>query len=135
MKDDAIKLGLLPEDVQPEGAVSYLNRVYSKERIAANRDVFVERVTAYLQRRQSEESQNLIELKKQGDSGALDEARSTELAILEKRDLSKDLVDLKDEASQIADRIMSSPDGRLPYDSVDTPRGGRVVVPIFQQSL
>lgn len=125
LKDDAIKLGLLPEDVQPEGAVSYLNRVYSKERIAANRDVFVERVTAYLQRRQSEESQNLIELKKQGDSGALDEARSTELAILEKRDLSKDLVDLKDEASQIADRIMSSPDGRLPYDSVDTPRGGK----------
>lgn len=38
LKDEAIKLGLLPEDVKTLGAQSYLTRVYNRERIKAQRD-------------------------------------------------------------------------------------------------
>lgn len=40
LKDEAIKAELLPEDVSVETAESYLNRVYNKERIIAERDQF-----------------------------------------------------------------------------------------------
>jgi GNAT superfamily N-acetyltransferase len=38
LKDEAIEAKLLPEDVTPETAASYLNRVYNKDRIIAERD-------------------------------------------------------------------------------------------------
>lgn len=38
LKKEAIKLGLLPEDVATLGAESYLTRVYNRERIKAQRD-------------------------------------------------------------------------------------------------
>ena len=45
MKDEAVKLGLLPEDVDVATAESYLNRIWNKDKLAANSDEFV-RVTA-----------------------------------------------------------------------------------------
>ena len=44
MKDEAVKLGLLPEDVDVTTAESYLNRIWNKDKLAANSDEFV-RVT------------------------------------------------------------------------------------------
>ncbi|MBP2294715.1 hypothetical protein [Azospirillum rugosum] len=48
LKERAIETGLLPEDVKPETAVSYLTRVYSHERIKAERPQFVRTVTDWL---------------------------------------------------------------------------------------
>lgn len=40
LKDAAIKEGLLPEGVEPDTAVSYLSRLYNRERIVAREDEF-----------------------------------------------------------------------------------------------
>jgi hypothetical protein len=40
LKDRAVKAGLLPEDVEPGTAISYLSRLYSRERIIAREDEF-----------------------------------------------------------------------------------------------
>jgi GNAT superfamily N-acetyltransferase len=45
----AIELKLLPEDVTPETAASYLNRIYNKERIVAERTEFRDVITKWLQ--------------------------------------------------------------------------------------
>jgi hypothetical protein len=45
----AIELELLPEDVTPETAASYLNRIYNKERIVAERTEFRDVITKWLQ--------------------------------------------------------------------------------------
>jgi hypothetical protein len=41
MKKDAVEMGLLPEDVDVATAESYLNRIWNKEKLAANSDEFV----------------------------------------------------------------------------------------------
>lgn len=45
----AIELELLPKDVTPETAASYLNRIYNKERIIAERDEFQDVIVKWLQ--------------------------------------------------------------------------------------
>ena len=45
----AIELELLPEDVTPETAASYLNRIYNKERIVAERTEFRDVIVKWLQ--------------------------------------------------------------------------------------
>jgi hypothetical protein len=45
----AIDLELLPEDVTPETAASYLNRIYNKERIVAERTEFRDVITKWFQ--------------------------------------------------------------------------------------
>jgi hypothetical protein len=42
LKDEAIKLGLLPEDVEVTTADSYLTRVYNLEKIASQRNTFID---------------------------------------------------------------------------------------------
>lgn len=49
LKDEAIRLGLLPEDVTPETAQSYLNRLYNHKRITAERDQFKAVIVGWLQ--------------------------------------------------------------------------------------
>jgi hypothetical protein len=53
LKDEAIAAKLLPEDVSVETAASYLNRVYNKERIVAERDQFKQVVRDWLQGQES----------------------------------------------------------------------------------
>lgn len=49
LKDQAIELGLLPEDVAVETAASYLTRLYNHEKIIAQRPRFVGIVTDWLE--------------------------------------------------------------------------------------
>lgn len=49
-KDEAIALKMLPEDVKPEGAASYLSRVYNRNKVAARRPEFVRRLMTWLTR-------------------------------------------------------------------------------------
>lgn len=53
LKDEAIAAKLLPEDVSVETAESYLNRLYNKERIIAERDQFKAVVSDWLQGQES----------------------------------------------------------------------------------
>lgn len=87
-KAEAIKVKLLPEDVQVIGAESYLSRVYNVEKIAARRSEFVGILQKWLQHEQG------------GDP-------------LELRELAED----------IANHILATPDGRIPYEAVPLKRG------------
>lgn len=49
LKNEAIKLGLLPEGVEVTTAESYLTRVYNLEKIATNRNQFLDRLTDWFQ--------------------------------------------------------------------------------------
>lgn len=53
LKDEAIAAKLLPEDVSVETAESYLNRLYNKERIIAERDQFKSVVSDWLRGQES----------------------------------------------------------------------------------
>lgn len=57
LKDRAIELGMLPEDVGVETAASYLSRLYNIEKIAARRPEFVGIVTTWLTERQAKRQQ------------------------------------------------------------------------------
>lgn len=48
LKKEAIDAGLLPEDVGVDTALEYLNRVWNKEKVAANMPSFVKKVTTWL---------------------------------------------------------------------------------------
>lgn len=61
LKDEAVKLGLLPEDVKVETALSYLTRVYNVPEIIARQPEFVGRVTEWLKGQQGEVSARLDE--------------------------------------------------------------------------
>lgn len=85
LKNEFVAAKLLPEDVGVDTAVGYLNRVWNKQKIAANLDQFVKVVSKWL-----------------------DEEQGAKLAEKE--------VDVEELAREIASRIRSTPDGRLPYD-------------------
>lgn len=53
MKDEAIRLGLLPEDVDPGTAASYLMRQYNYSKIGAERDKFANIITDWYESEQS----------------------------------------------------------------------------------
>lgn len=53
LKDAAIKEGLLPEDVDVDTAISYLTRMYRRERMVEDRQEFIDTTKAWLARRQS----------------------------------------------------------------------------------
>ncbi len=85
LKKEMIDTKLLPEDVEVTTAVSYLNRVWNKEKIRSELDLFVNKTATWLKESQGAKS-----------------------------DLTDE--ELKDLAREIATRITSTPDGRLPYD-------------------
>lgn len=52
LKEDAIRLGLLPEGVEVTTADSYLTRIYNLEKIATHRNAFVDRLAAWFDNEQ-----------------------------------------------------------------------------------
>lgn len=54
LKNEAIRLGLLPEDVETKTALSYLTRVYNHERIRARRTEFEGRLKTWLANEQAD---------------------------------------------------------------------------------
>jgi hypothetical protein len=119
LKNEAIEVGLLPEDVDVTTAVGYLNRRWNKDKIVANYDEFLSVVSKWLKDKD-------IELRAEAERARLDVesatgAEKTRLqAIIEKSDFKEQLdledMEYEDIARQIAQRIKGSPDGRLPYD-------------------
>lgn len=94
IKQKSIEAGILPEDVDVTTAKNYLNRLWNREKVAANIDKFNKVVSDWIVNRQPD------------------------LDIQEARVL----------ANEIAGRIMSTPDGRLPYDykmGENLSKGGR----------
>lgn len=119
LKEMMIKYELLPEDVNVTTAKNYLNRVWNKQKIAAQLPQFIERTSKWL------EDQDIKLFSKA--KAAADElktatgARKTELEeIIKKAEFKKGLdlekQDYEDVARQISQRIRGTPDGRLPYD-------------------
>lgn len=95
LKKEMIETDLLPKDVDVTTAVSYLNRVWSKDKIRANLDGFVNVTSTWLK-------------DKEGAAGPASNFDA----------LSR----------EIATRITSTPDGRLPYDykiAENSQKGGR----------
>lgn len=62
LKERAVELGLLPDDVSTDTAASYLTRVWSVERIKARRPEFVQRSTAWLSEQRDGAADRLTEL-------------------------------------------------------------------------
>tara|TARA_R110002096_G_scaffold9077_3_gene36522 strand:- start:27 stop:3515 length:3489 start_codon:yes stop_codon:yes gene_type:complete len=119
LKNEAISVGLLPEDVDVSTAVNYLNRRWNKDKIAANQPDFEQRVAKWLK----DEDLKLFSQAKQAqdDIATATGAEKTRLQKLIDRAEYKKGMDLAkqeyiDIARQIAQRIKGSPDGRLPYD-------------------
>lgn len=119
LKNEAVSVGLLPEDIEVSTAVNYLNRRWSKDKIAANQPDFEQRVAKWLK----EEDLKLFSQAKQAqdDIATATGAEKTRLQKLIDRAEYKEGMDLAkqeyiDIARQIAQRIKGSPDGRLPYD-------------------
>lgn len=119
LKKLMIENNLLPDDVDVKTAKNYLNRVWNKQKIAAELPNFIKKTSKWL------EDQDL-ELFRKAKSAA-DEIKTAkgervaELeAIIKKADFKKGLdlekQDYEDIARQISQRIRGTPDGRLPYD-------------------
>jgi len=119
LKKLMIENNLLPDDVDVKTAKNYLNRVWNKQKIAAELPNFIKKTSKWL------EDQDL-ELFRKARSAA-DEIKTakgdrvSELEdIIKKSDFKKGLdlekQDYEDIARQISQRIRGTPDGRLPYD-------------------
>lgn len=123
LKKDLIEQKLLPEDVDVTTATNYLNRVWNKEKIAANYPAFIDKVSKWLRDTDQElfaKARRLREELKALDQVA-DAARIKEINEQISKAEYKEGLDLEpqeydDIARQIAQRISGTPDGRLPYD-------------------
>jgi hypothetical protein len=149
LKDDAIELGLLPDDVEVETAPSYLMRVYNVEKIIAERPEFQRRVSRWLREQRDIQEELAPRLQAQLDEAlaelpvakkAVDDLIKGESAAVKKevgavfKEVQERIETLKKEqgraafkggfdddelldvSDQIIDRILGTPDGRLPYD-------------------
>lgn len=123
LKREAIEAKLLPDDVSVDTAAQYLNRVWDKNKVAAQMPRFVDKVSLWLKRQNDDLIGNMAKMKRQLES--LDpKADAKSIAELEesiskaefKESLDLDIQDFEEVASDIAGRIMGTPDGRLPYD-------------------
>ena len=92
LKQRMIEEKLLPEDVDVSTSVNYLNRIYDKGKIANNYDEFIKRVSTWL-RNEDFEMHTKSKSKKPFEEQ-----------------------DYDDLAEQIANRILGTSDGVLPYD-------------------
>ena len=93
LKDRAIAAGLLPADVAPATAASYLSRIYNTQRIAAQRPQFEQIITDWL--------------------ASLRDPKLAGLSELELRDISR----------QITDQLLHAAPGRTNYSPVPLVRG------------
>ena len=119
LKKQLIEQKLLPEDVSVSTAINYLNRSWNKQKLARQLPEFVGTVSKWIKEKdvslQSKAKSAIDELK------TAKGARKTELEALIKKAKFKENLDLEEQdfediARQIAQRIMGTPDGRLPYD-------------------
>lgn len=141
-KQRAIDAGLLPEGVDVRTAESYFSRVYAKDKIAARRPEFVTRVTDWLQADQAKKAATQERLRGLVDDlTRADEAQQPAIRARIERELEgwegrsakgptdqavarilasdRNLspAELRDLAHEITQRILGSPDGRLPYEA------------------
>ena len=138
LKNEMVAQKLLPEDVDVATANNYLNRVWDKDKITANRPAFITKVSNWLADKDTklfDESQSILDdlagdsvevklanLKKQIKTASRDEKKKLKKqeAIIKNSEF-KNRLDMEDQdyrriAGEIATRIQGSPDGRLPYD-------------------
>lgn len=146
LKDDAIKLGLLPEDVDVSTATSYVMRLWDHEKIVAKREDVKKIFTRYL----VSEREKSVKRLEDGRERLLALENKTELSPEETKELvaiNKTMEideyragfenqELYDRSGEIVDRILGTPDGRLPYDlSYNASRGGSKNHPDFRGPL
>lgn len=105
LKDEAIKNKLLPEDVKPETADSYLTRVYDVPKIVAQRHGFEAVISNWLKSKR-DAAMGISEKDAHGEVFA----RLTD-------------GDLRDVSADITNKIIGNSSGRLPYKVVALDRG------------
>lgn len=119
IKDKLIDQRMLTEDVDVTTAVNYVNRIYDTNKIAANLPTFVSKVSKWLQNKDLElfEQAKLAQTKLEKATG--EEATKLQ-ELIDKAEFKAgkefEPQDYNELARQIAQRIMGTPDGRLPYD-------------------
>ena len=119
IKDKLIDQRMLTEDVDVTTAVNYVNRIYDTNKIAANLPTFVSKVSKWLQNKDLElfEQAKLAQTKLEKATG--EEATKLQ-ELIDKAEFKAgkefEPQDYDELARQIAQRIMGTPDGRLPYD-------------------
>lgn len=136
LKDKAIAAKLLPEDLDVKTALSYLTRVYKTEKIVARRTEFEDIVTRWLiERRDTVDAPALAKAEAEiaERAGHVLERPVVLTKLIGKRGAirkfvidraTRDDLELQEIASEITDRIISTPAGRLPYDAhIGRPQG------------
>lgn len=119
LKEELVALKLLPEDIEVKTANNYLNRVWDKGKIVSRYDEFVSITSNWLRNKDIDlyEAAKVASTKVAKATGK--EKKELE-AIIEKAEFKKgkelELEDYDLISQQIAQRIIGSPDGRLPYD-------------------
>lgn len=119
IKDKLVDQRMLTEDVDVTTAVNYVNRIYDTNKIAANLPAFVSKVSKWLQNKDLElfEQAKLAQTKLEKATG--EEATKLQ-ELIDKAEFKAgkefEPQDYNELARQIAQRIMGTPDGRLPYD-------------------
>ena len=110
-RDDAIDVGLFDKTPEVKTAKNYLHRMWSRDKLIADYPDAVATFKQWLGKTQLEKASQAKAKKAEIDAelqGKLDED-------LQARELLDD-AELHRLAQQIADRIIGTPDGRLPYD-------------------
>lgn len=119
LRDEMIDLDMLPEGVDVATSVNYLNRVYNKQKIQANLPSFVSKVSKWLKDKDETLYQQAKDASEKIDAAEGADAAKLQ-AIIDKAEFKKgkdfDPEDYESIATQIAQRINGTPDGRLPYD-------------------
>ena len=119
IKDKLIDQRMLTEDVDVTTAVNYVNRIYDTNKIGANLPTFTAKVSKWLQNKDLElfEQAKLAQTKLEKATG--EEATKLQ-ELIDKAEFKAgkefEPQDYDELARQIAQRIMGTPDGRLPYD-------------------
>jgi hypothetical protein len=119
LRDEMIAEDMLPEGVDVSTSVNYLNRVYNKDKILAKRPEFIAKVSKWL-----EEKDQTLYKEAENAASKLGAAKGKEKenlqAIIDKAEFKKgrdfEPEDYESIAAQISQRIIGTPDGRLPYD-------------------
>tara|TARA_B110000879_G_scaffold107578_1_gene144598 strand:- start:12363 stop:15395 length:3033 start_codon:yes stop_codon:yes gene_type:complete len=119
LKDDMIELGLLPKDVQVKTAANYLNRVWNKNKILSNYSGFTNTVSKWLADKDVDLYAKAAAASKKVGTATGKEQKELQ-ALIDKAEFKQgrdlEAQDYASIAEEIAQRIIGSPDGRLPYD-------------------
>jgi hypothetical protein len=121
LRDEMIELNMLPDDVDVSTSVNYLNRVYNKQKLQANMPSFISKVSKWLKDKDETLYQNARDAQDKLDAGDIADGERAKLqAVIDKAEFKKgkdfEPEDYENIAQQIHQRILGTPDGRLPYD-------------------